>query len=100
MQFDTDTNRVAVTIAGAEFTVPAPFAEGHTLTAGEAAALNQLTRENVRNSLDLNRGRRVVAFSGQRLQKTFGQAEVGKLSHGITFNACASKCAHKTRRRR
>lgn len=40
-----------VTIAGKPFELPCPYAEGHTLTAGEASALNQVLHENVRNNM-------------------------------------------------
>lgn len=40
-----------VTIAGKEFEIDEPYTEGHVLTAGEAAALNQTYRENVRNNM-------------------------------------------------
>lgn len=42
---------VNVTIAGNQFTVMERYEEGHELTAGEASALNQTLRENVRNNL-------------------------------------------------
>lgn len=42
----TDT----ITIQGHEFTVPMRYAEGHVLTANEAAALNQTFHENLRNN--------------------------------------------------
>lgn len=51
MKYTPDTTRRDVTIAGATFQVPAPFAEGHVLSAGEASALNQVLSENVRNNL-------------------------------------------------
>ncbi len=41
----------SLTIHGHTFTVAAPYAEGHTLTAGEAAALNQTRTENISNQL-------------------------------------------------
>ena len=40
-----------ITIAGQEFEVHSPYAEGHTLTAGEASALNQTFHENIRNNM-------------------------------------------------
>lgn len=40
-----------ITIQGILFSVAKPFAEGHTCTANEAAALNQVLAENVRNNL-------------------------------------------------
>jgi hypothetical protein len=42
---------VAFTIKGQTFTMLPRYAEGHICTAGEAAALNQTLRENVRNNL-------------------------------------------------
>lgn len=50
MQIDKNTETREVTIQGNQFNVPAPFAEGHPCTANEAAALNQLLAENVRNN--------------------------------------------------
>ena len=50
MQFNSDTPRNEITIQSVQFLVPAPFVEGHTVTAGEASALNQLLAENVRNN--------------------------------------------------
>lgn len=41
---------MSLTIAGESFNVADKFNEGHTLTANEAAAMNQLFRENVRNN--------------------------------------------------
>lgn len=46
----SDARRQAIVIQGYDFTIPAPFAEGHPLTANEAAAMNQLYAENVRNN--------------------------------------------------
>lgn len=39
-----------ITIQDLPFTVPVPYAEGHVITAGEAAALNQVYHENIRNN--------------------------------------------------
>lgn len=44
MQTDT------ITIQGLEFVVPVRYAEGHVVTANEAAALNQTYHENLRNN--------------------------------------------------
>lgn len=53
-QADPNAAQVAVssiTIQGLEFEVPRPFSAGpHTLTAGEAHALNQTMAENLRNN--------------------------------------------------
>lgn len=39
-----------ITIYGEEFTVTAPYAEGQTITAAEAKALNQVRAENIANN--------------------------------------------------
>lgn len=39
-----------ITIAGHEFAVSQPYAEGHVLTEAEAKALNQVRAENIRNN--------------------------------------------------
>jgi hypothetical protein len=39
-----------VTIAGEVFKIDTPYTEGHTCTAGEASALNQVRHENLRNN--------------------------------------------------
>jgi len=39
-----------LTIQGMEFTAPAPYAEGHPLSAAEAVVLNQTFGENLRNN--------------------------------------------------
>jgi hypothetical protein len=39
-----------ITIQGYEFEAPAPYTEGHQLSTAEAAALNQLLAENLRNN--------------------------------------------------
>lgn len=44
------TPTTVITIAGQSFTAPQPYAEGHSLTANEAAALNQTYAENLRNN--------------------------------------------------
>lgn len=43
-------NTQTVTIQGQQFTIPAPFLEGHVCKANEASALNQLFAENIRNN--------------------------------------------------
>jgi len=51
MNVTEQTPRKEATIAGVNVEIPQPVAEGQTLTAGMAAALNQLLVENVRNNL-------------------------------------------------
>lgn len=44
------TPREDYTIAGKTFSIPLPYAAGHTISANEAAALNQTWAENARNN--------------------------------------------------
>lgn len=51
MSLDTaNSPRVDITIQGLQFSVPQPFAEGYTLRANDANALNQTYAENLRNN--------------------------------------------------
>jgi hypothetical protein len=51
MHVTAETPRAEVTIQGAVFTIPVPYAAGHTLTEGEASQLNQVLLENIRNNV-------------------------------------------------
>lgn len=51
MNITDETPRSTITIAGVVVECPQPFAEGHILSANEAAALNQTFSENIRNNL-------------------------------------------------
>jgi len=51
MDVNDTTPREDYTIAGKTFSIPQPYTEGHTLTAGEASQLNQVLAENIRNNL-------------------------------------------------
>lgn len=44
-------NTEQITIAGTIYTAPSPYVAGHTVTEGEASALNQVLHENGRNNL-------------------------------------------------
>lgn len=50
MKVTKKTPHEALVIEGLDFTCAAPFNEGDTITAGEASALNQTLRENMRNN--------------------------------------------------
>lgn len=50
MNVTESTPKVSATIQGVALAVYAPYAEGHVLTPNEAAALNQVFAENVRNN--------------------------------------------------
>lgn len=51
LNITADTPRNDRTIGGLLVKVPAPYAEGHVVTAGEAAMLNQTLAENFSNNL-------------------------------------------------
>jgi hypothetical protein len=75
MQFDKNTPRETATIQGQDFEIPSPFEEGHPCTANEAAALNQLLKENVRNNF-ANRVKKAVedgTFDAKQMQKDLEQ---------------------------
>ena len=51
VNFTAETPRKNFTIADKAFTCPQPFAAGHVLTDNEAAVMNQVLSENVRNNI-------------------------------------------------
>lgn len=76
-----------ITIQGTTFVAPAPYSEGHVLTAVEAAVLNQTFGENLRNNF------------AQKLKKREEEIEEAKKNGGTApaplgqadFDAYASK---------
>ena len=50
MEIDENVARTEITIQGATFLAPQPFSEGYQLKENEAAALNQVLSENLRNN--------------------------------------------------
>lgn len=58
LNISAETPRNTRLIGGITVKIPAPYAEGHTVTAGEAAMLNQTLAENFSNNLR----KRVEAF--------------------------------------
>lgn len=108
MQFNSETARNAITIQGTEFTVPAPFAEGHTVTAGEASALNQLLAENVRNNFagkikaEQNKateeGREPRVFTQEELDAYVASYEFGVRQGGGTREAAYPPEVREARR--
>lgn len=71
MQTTPDTPTSAATIQGIQLTVPAPFNTGHVVTENEAAALNQLLKENLRN----NFAAKVRATTLEKYRETSGNKE-------------------------
>jgi len=78
------TSTQKVTIQGSVYTMSAPYAEGYSLTAGEASAMNQLRAENVRNNF--------AAQIKKALEegKTLGQAELTAYDESYEFGVRAS----------
>ena len=81
MKFDAKTPRNTIKIAGVNLTVPQPYAEGHTLTANEAAALNQVLAENIRN----NTATKIKEASAKGTSEDQMQAEVDAYVAGYEF---------------
>ena len=82
MQIDSSTPKTLATIAGVTVNVPQPFTEGYQLTANEAAAMNQLLTENLRNNIA---GR---AKKAKDENKTFDmQAELDAYAASYQFGA-------------
>lgn len=71
-EITAETARRAATIQGLEIQVPTPFNEGHVLTVNEAAAMNQLFIENIRN----NNARHVQAAEKDETRGAMEAAEL------------------------
>ena len=67
-----------ITIAGKEFEVSQPFAEGHALTAGEARAMNQVFAENIRNNMAM----KVKAGADQSVVTEYANSYVFSIASG------------------
>lgn len=72
-----------IKIAGHDFNIEDRYAEGHTLTANEAAALNQTRRENVRNNF-ASKVKKVVEEGGD---VTSLQSDFDTFANGYEFGA-------------
>jgi hypothetical protein len=81
MKIGKDTPRENVGIQGVVLTIAQPFTEGHTCTGNEAAALNQLLKENVRN----NQAPAVKKADDEKVPKTKIQADLDTYVNGYEF---------------
>jgi hypothetical protein len=73
-----------ITISGAEFTIPQPFAAGHVCSEGDAKALNQTFAEAIRNNL------------ASRVKKgEAGQADVTEYANAFVFTIASAASAAK-----
>lgn len=77
--------RQELTINGQTFTVMERYEEGHEITAGEASALNQTLRENVRNNLSKKEGLTQEQVDAYASEYAFGvrTAGVGRTSDPV-----------------
>lgn len=82
MQFNKETPRATATIQGQTYTVPQPYGAGHTLNENEAAALNQLLVENVRNNLS-TRVKKAQEDGGTMPSQSDVDAYVGEYEFGV-----------------
>jgi hypothetical protein len=69
--------RQELTINGHTYTVMERYEEGHEITAGEASALNQTLRENVRNNLSKKEGLTQEAVDSYASEYQFGIRTAG-----------------------
>lgn len=72
-----------ITISGHPFEVADRYAEGHTLTANEALALNQMRRENIRN----NTAKKVKEFVDGGGNAADFQAQLDEITAAYEFGA-------------
>lgn len=75
-------NTQTITIQGRQFTIPAPYASGHVLNESEAAAVNQLFAENVRNNFA---GK--IKQAEEKKEAVPGQDELDKYCQEYKFGA-------------
>lgn len=68
-----------ITIQDVTFTIPAPYSEGHVLVANEAAALNQLLGENIRNNFAAKMKK------AKEEGKTLGQSDLDEYAASYSF---------------
>lgn len=83
MIINTDTPKTAAAAAGKVLNFPQPFAEGYALTGNEAAGLNQLLIENLRNNL-VGRMKK-AADAGTPWDEVKAQAELDSYSLSYQF---------------
>lgn len=79
-------NTQSVTIQGQQFTIPAPFLEGHVCKPNEAGALNQLFAENIRNNFAQKM--KSAKDAGQAVP---GQSELDAYAASYSFGVRAVK---------
>lgn len=87
MKFDETTTMKEITVAGIKLNIPQPYAEGHTINANEAKAINQLLVENVRNNFT-NTVKKAIEEAGDETQLDIDSLQEQFLNYveGYEFN--------------
>jgi hypothetical protein len=75
----SESSLVEIVVGPLKFNVASRYAEGHTATAAEAAALNQLVRENLRNTFRPV-VQKVIDKAKEEGRSELSEEEVAKLS--------------------
>lgn len=83
-----------IKIQGLIFNVESPYEEGHTLTAGEAAALNQVLHENLRNNF-ASTVKKAVEANGNITAEDL-QPELDKYAESYQFGVRVSRGGTRT----
>jgi hypothetical protein len=89
LNITAETPRKQRTIGGVVVNVPAPYAEGQAITAGEAAMLNQTLAENFSNNLR----RKVEEFVPEGTYNEQNPAPAARLASGEEAQALVDKYA-------
>lgn len=77
-----------VTIQGSQFTIPAPFMAGHVVNDNQAAALNQLFAENIRNNFASK-----MKSAKEKGEPIPGQTELDRYAASYEFGVRATPAA-------
>lgn len=87
MQLPPNAERVNFTIKGLVFSAPEPFVEGDIITAAEAAVLNQVFRENIRNNFasTVEKAKEEAAKSGSTVDRDTLQESLDKYIEAYEF---------------
>lgn len=87
MQYDNNTPRAELTIAGMKLSAIAPYDAGHEVTDEEASVLNQTLRENLRNNFagKLEAMKEAAAKEGKAVTPEEVQAEFDKYMAEYSF---------------
>lgn len=102
MELNKNTPMREITIAGLVFAAPAPYSEGHVLSANEAQVLNQTLAENLRNNFASHVKKTAEEAGGlENVDKAALEAEfetyISEYEFGVRRSGGASKLDARTR---